>query len=339
MRRRIATLGMLALAACPLAAESSGRVVAGVERARWVPPAGAVVRPYENAGYAMRFRGGAIEVEVSLDPLRSDAPWVAPAVAPAGVVERLAVEVATGAATEYEAAGRVLAWIRRSIRYDLNRDVPQSPEDVLRRRSGYCTGVARLGVAMLRSVGLEAREVPGYVLGPPGGGAVEGFHRWVEFRLSDRGWVFSDPLASHHFVPATYLRLAEERLAESPGTAHLLSRSGAIEEIDLAPGVPEGVRVRPNDDRRHAAALVLRLDTPGPAVAELSDERARRRVDLAGGEARFLGLATGNYELRVVADGRLTAWKRLVFRRPVLAELVIPGPDGTAEPEWGRKGR
>jgi len=254
-------------------------------------------------------------------------------------VSRVARQAAAGAATEYDAAGRILAWIRVSIRYDLDRDAPQSPDEVLSRRSGFCTGVARLGVAMLRAIGLEAREVPGYVVGLPAGGSGEGFHRWVEFRLSDRGWLFSDPLATHHYVPATYLRLANERLEESPGAAWLLSRSGSIEDIDLAPGVPAGVRVRPNDDRRHAAALVVRLSSPGRAVAELSDEHARRRVDLEAGEARFLGLDTGRYELRVVANGRLTAWKRLVFREPVLAELDLPRPEDFGAGSWVEKGR
>ncbi len=48
-------------------------------------------------------------------------------------------------------------------------------------------------------------------------------------------------------------------------------------------------------------------------------------VALAGGSARFLGLETGHYELKVSSAGRLAAWKAVVFRAPVLAELVIPG--------------
>lgn len=341
MRRLVVSFAgvILAIGAAVGAADLPGRAVAGAERTRWVPPAGAIVQPYENSGYAVRFRGGAVEVEVDLAPLVSSAPYREPAGRAVDAAGRIARFAAAGATTEYEAAGRVLAWIRRSIRYDLDRGAPQSPDEVLGRRSGYCTGVARLGVAMLRALGLDAREVPGYVIGLPPGGTGEGFHRWVELRLSDRGWVFSDPLATHHFVPATYLRLANERLEEAPGAARLLSHHGSIDEIDLAPGAPPGVLVRPNDARRHAAALVVRLASDGPAVAELSDERERRTVGIEDGEARFLGLETGRYELRVVADGRLTAWKRLVFREPVLAELVLPRPAGEIEPEWGRKGR
>jgi hypothetical protein len=50
----------------------------------------------------------------------------------------------------------------------------------------------------------------------------------------------------------------------------------------------------------------------------------RRVVSLERGSARFLGLETGRYELKVSAAGRLAAWKAVVFRAPVLAELVIP---------------
>jgi transglutaminase-like putative cysteine protease len=95
--------------------------------------------------------------------------------------------------------------------------VPQDAPTVLRRRTAYCTGTARLAVALLTAVGIEAREVPGYVYASAGSDDVRpGFHRWIEVRYPDRGWAFSDPLASQHFVPATYLRLAAESLEVAP---------------------------------------------------------------------------------------------------------------------------
>jgi hypothetical protein len=181
-------------------------------------------------------------------------------------------------------------------------------------------------VALLAAAGVEAREVPGYVLEDQPGGPRAGFHRWVELRLPDRGWVFADPLASHFFVPATYLRLAAEDLEVSPGRGRLIGRDSALAAVDLAPGAPEGVAVRANDERRAAATLVVRVAAAGPRdEAILEGQGVRRVAAIADGSARFLGLETGRYELKVSSAGRLTAWKEVVFREPVLAELVIPG--------------
>jgi len=147
---------LLALAAAgPLAAET-GRSVAGTDRARVLPPAGAVVEPYRNAGYELRFAEGGVEVSVDLAPLASPEPFSAPAVARRGLIAVLARRTAAGASTRYEAVTRVLSWIREHVRYELDRDQPQDPEAVLERGSAYCTGIAKLAVAM-RSVGFVSK--------------------------------------------------------------------------------------------------------------------------------------------------------------------------------------
>ncbi|HEX2252804.1 MAG TPA: transglutaminase domain-containing protein [Thermoanaerobaculia bacterium] len=101
---------------------------------------------------------------------------------------------------------------------------PQAPEAVLARASGDPVGVARLAVALLAAAGIEARVVRGVVAGVPEPGGAHGRHAWIEVRYPDRGWVFSDPLRHHHYVPATYLRAAPElsgakSAAPRPGTA------------------------------------------------------------------------------------------------------------------------
>jgi len=327
-RARIAVAALLAAsaAASPLAA---GQVVDGGEHALILPPAGAGVVPYGNSGYALEFADGGVRVRVDLAPLGSRAPFVLRRAAGGGRVAETARAVAAGAATQYEAVTRVLSWVKREIDYDLDRAQPQDAEAVLRRRTAYCAGTARLAVAMLQALGIEAREVPGYVFAvAPGASEVQpGFHRWIEVLYPDRGWVFSDPLASQHFVPATYLRLAAEGLEQLPMDGRLLARGGALAPVDLAPDAPEGVRVRANDGRRHAAALVLSVAGDQMAEATLRGAGIVRRLPVRGGEARFLGLPTGNYELKVLRGGRLVAWKNLVFREPVLAQLEIPaGP-------------
>ncbi len=329
MRTAIGFLLVLLLPVAPLRA--SGRVVAGKDVAFWLPPAGAVVEPYENAGYSLRFTNRGIEVQTTADPLESRSPFTRPARSPVGAVEAAAYAATSGAADEYGAVSAVMDWVASHVRYQLTRGEAQSPSAVLTRGSAYCTGIARLSVAMLEAVGIRAREVPGYVFGGLPDGRRSGFHRWVEVWYPDRGWVFSDPVASHNFVPATYLRLAKETLAEQPGEGRVLERRNGMRAVDLALDVPDDVRVRPNDGRRTSAALVVKL--PGGKSGEavlVGLDGDRRSVEIAAGEGRFLGLSVGRYDLTVSSAGRLRAHKALVFRAPVLAELLIRADAGSA---------
>jgi hypothetical protein len=326
----MAALGALALASGASLGALEARVVAGDDRALVLPPAGAIFEPYQNAGYRLTLgEGGAARIEVDLAPLASDAPFDLPpasAAAP-GPVARLARALAAGATRRYEVVSRVLSWISANVRYDLDREADQRPESVLARRSAYCTGLARLATSMLAELGIEAREVPGYVAESAAEGPPVGFHRWIEVRYPDRGWVFSDPMATLHFVPATYLRLADDRLEDAPGAGRLLERRSRIDEVDLRPdptGAGPRMQVRPNDGVRHAAALALRLEPAIDGEASLDGAGVRRRLSLPDGRGTFLGLEPGVYELRIEAEGRVAAHKRLTFRDRVLAELAVP---------------
>ena len=323
MKRLLMWVACAAGAVAAAAAERAGRVVAGSDATWSIPPAGAIVEPYRNSGYELSFVDGAVKVRVRLDPVRSAAVYTPPARPPRGPVEEAARAAAGGATSEYGAVSRVLAWIRGLVQYDLDRTQAQSPEAVLRRGTAYCTGVSRLAVAMLGALGIQAREVPGYVLEDLPSGARAGFHRWIEVRFADTGWTFSDPLSTHHFVPATYLRLASDRLEDAPGVGRLLGRAHAIEETDLAVTVPADLLVRPNQAGRRSAALVLVIEGADSAEAVLDGAGGRRTLRLEGGRGRFLGLEPGRYELRVSAGGRLAARKALVFHAPVLAEIVV----------------
>lgn len=318
-----AVLLALAASAAPCAA-LGGRVARGSDVTRVLPPAGAVVEPYENAGYALRFVEGAVEIRVELAPIESSARFELPTRRPRDPLARTAFEAVGEAETVYAASSAILSWVGENIRYELDRELSQEPAHVLATRRGYCTGIARLTVALLGAVGIEAREVPGYRLESGPDGARYGFHRWVEIRLPDRGWLFSDPAASQHFVAATYLRLGNEELEREPGSGRLIERVDRIEEIDLAPNAPARVRVRPNDHARSSAALVVRFDREIAGEALLVGQGSRRSAAIRAGSVRFLGLAPGRYELVVNAAGRLAARKQIEFRAPVLAEVTIP---------------
>ena len=76
----------------------------------------------------------------------------------------------------------------------------QSPGETLRRGSGSCRDFAVLMMESVRSLGLAARFVSGYIYVPPvnasdavGGGAT---HGWMQAYLPGAGWVDFDPTNS-----------------------------------------------------------------------------------------------------------------------------------------------
>lgn len=315
----------------------AGTVVAGSEESTLLLPKGMHVEPYANNGYRLTVDGDSIRVVVDAAPLGSSAPMPrSPALRAQTGVDRVARGVSAGVTSQVEAVSRVLSWVARHIRYDRDRSRPQDPEAVLARRTAYCTGLARLTVAMLEGLGIEAREVPGYVIADGGTGGE--FHRWVEVRYPDRGWVFSDPLRSHHFVPSSYLRLASaEADREASANALLLARGTALREVDVLESLPAGIRVRSNDGRQRMAAL--RVDV-SPAAASgrlvLTGRGLRREQALdSSGSAAFFGLDLGEYRLEWIAAGRFVASKQLSFLGPVRAEVHLVDGDAAASQRAG----
>ncbi|HKI85826.1 MAG TPA: transglutaminase-like domain-containing protein, partial [Thermoanaerobaculia bacterium] len=250
---------MLALLAAPNA-WGAGRIVEGVDQAFVIPPSGASVEPYSNDGYSIERSGSGFLVQVAVAPLRSKAEFEVPAKPKPGSVGALAWRLVAGSHLESVAVERVLGWVSRNIRYDLDRRQDQTADAVLARRRGYCTGIARLSVALFRSIGIEAREVDGYVLrssrndGP-------GYHRWIEVFYPDKGWVFSDPASTHGFVPATYVRLADRRVTPTwsgePG--RLVWRRDHLAIVDQAPGLAAHVWARALTWERRAGTLDLTI--------------------------------------------------------------------------------
>jgi transglutaminase-like putative cysteine protease len=76
----------------------------------------------------------------------------------------------------------------------------QSPSETLQRKSGSCRDFAVLMMEAVRSLGLAARFVSGYIYVPAanpaeavGGGAT---HGWMQAYLPGAGWVDFDPTNS-----------------------------------------------------------------------------------------------------------------------------------------------
>ena len=312
-----------------------GIAVEGVDRARLLAPAGARVSNYTNVGYHLQWVDDEVHIEVEASPLISSSPFLLPSAPNPEEQEndpivRLARGLTVGVDTHYDAISRILGWVAREIDYDLDRKQDQEAASVLERRSGYCTGVARLTVALLQAVGIEAREVAGYVVG--GGLATpSGYHRWIEAYLPDRGWVFSDPLRSHHYVPANYLRLASEELALSRGTEGLLlERRDAVETVDLYPQAVPGITARRNWERQLAAALRVQIADQSHGMAELTGGSLRRLHTLIDGKTTFVGLTPGSYQLRLLLPDRPAVERAIELKgrvRQILSLPPVPMPE------------
>jgi transglutaminase-like putative cysteine protease len=95
--------------------------------------------------------------------------------------------------------------IFREFRYDPRATTVSTPiQKVLDLKAGVCQDFAHLMIAALRSKGLSARYVSGYLetLPPPGKPRLVGAdasHAWVSLYVPDTGWLDLDP--TNNLVP------------------------------------------------------------------------------------------------------------------------------------------
>ena len=98
-----------------------------------------------------------------------------------------------------EAVGELVSRIHRDFAYTSGSTTVQTTVgEVLTRREGVCQDFAHVGIAALRSVGLPARYVSGYLetSPPPGQPKLQGSdasHAWLAVWLPMLGWVDLDP--------------------------------------------------------------------------------------------------------------------------------------------------
>jgi transglutaminase-like putative cysteine protease len=105
-----------------------------------------------------------------------------------------------------EAVVDLTARIHKEFHFDAkSTSVRTSADDVLAQRSGVCQDFAHIEVACLRSLGLAARYVSGYVrTSPPPGKprlvGADASHAWVSVFCPGAGWLDIDP--THNMIPS-----------------------------------------------------------------------------------------------------------------------------------------
>jgi transglutaminase-like putative cysteine protease len=109
---------------------------------------------------------------------------------------------------------------------------------VFATRRGVCQDFAHLAIACLRSLGLPARYVSGYLeTDPPPGGAKltgsDGSHAWVAFHVPDAGWVEIDP-TNDQFVGNRYVVTAFGRdYSDVPPMNGVIYTEGRTESLEV----------------------------------------------------------------------------------------------------------
>lgn len=105
-----------------------------------------------------------------------------------------------------EALLDLTARIHRDFHFDSKATtVRTAPEEVLRSRRGVCQDFAHLQVACLRSLGLAARYVSGYIRTYPPAGSprlvgADASHAWVSVYCPGTGWLDVDP--TNNVIPS-----------------------------------------------------------------------------------------------------------------------------------------
>ncbi len=98
-----------------------------------------------------------------------------------------------------EAALDLMGRIHREFKYvPSSTKVTTSTAEVLRRRCGVCQDFAHLQITCLRSLGLAARYVSGYLVTAPPAGTprmigADASHAWLSLFVPGMGWIDLDP--------------------------------------------------------------------------------------------------------------------------------------------------
>jgi transglutaminase-like putative cysteine protease len=92
----------------------------------------------------------------------------------------------------FDVARSMMAFVYDNFEYtSLVTDVSTTVPDVLRMRRGVCQDFAHVLIGMLRSVGIPARYVSGYIAGSLRG--AQASHAWAEAYTHSHGWRGFDP--------------------------------------------------------------------------------------------------------------------------------------------------
>jgi transglutaminase-like putative cysteine protease len=180
-------------------------------------------------------RDGAAGAELGVEQYLLDSPRVAVG----GVYRDYAAESFPSGGGLLEAIVSLSARIHADFEYKPGSTSVATPlAEAFRKRRGVCQDFAHLGIACLRSVGLPARYVSGYLeTDPPPGkpklAGVDGSHAWLSVFVPDAGWVDIDP-TNDQFVTGRYVTTAFGRdYGDVPPMNGVIYTEGKTEKLEV----------------------------------------------------------------------------------------------------------
>lgn len=164
--------------------------------------------------------------------------------------KELALEVFTPDRPVLEAASELMHRIHDGFEYDPSATSVSTPlADLFRLRRGVCQDFAHVFLGCLRSLGLPARYVSGYLetLPPPGKARLIGAdasHAWIQVWCPEQGWLDLDP--TNDLVPGErHVAVATGRDFGDVTPLKGLILGGGVHvvqvSVDVAPRVEEAV--------------------------------------------------------------------------------------------------
>jgi transglutaminase-like putative cysteine protease len=195
--------------------------------------------PWEEAVAAVRARFVADPVDSAQYVLDS------PLVETADVYKSYAAESFTPRRPLIDAVMSLSSRIRSDFAYQPGSTSVTTPlAEVFEQRKGVCQDFAHLGIACLRSVGLPARYVSGYLeTDPPPGRAkltgVDGSHAWLSVLVPETGWLDVDP-TNDQLVDRRYVVTACGRdYSDVPPLSGIIYTEGKTESLKVVVDVIE----------------------------------------------------------------------------------------------------
>src|SRR5674536_87946 len=142
--------------------------------------------------------------------------------------------------TRYESAAvtSLMLWVSDNLKYDSNV-TKHDASWTFHNKRGTCENYAHLSLALLRSVGIPARYVSGYLVG----GTINlngdiltssyqwspGPHAWIEVYYPDLGWVPYEPQKTLGFVDDHHIREAVGK--DSADISNKLTYTSAVSDM------------------------------------------------------------------------------------------------------------
>ena len=247
-----------------------------------------------------------------------------------GTIAAQAKRITQDSRTVHGAVSAIFNWIVDNHTYDAGRNTPQDSRSVFYNKRGSCVGYSNLAITMLRTLGIPARYVHGYL--PPGydwgiskkywgvqisGG---GYHGWVEVYYLDSGWVFSDLLHSKNFVDPFHIVRYTDGInlnpkdirggsldVEEATTFTIFKEENSTLAIDQLPAPKKDILARQAGEQQFGTIYGMIQDASGNPIPKgslvLWEGIQGKVIPFEKGLYSLMGLETGSYRVTIKAEG------------------------------------